>query len=87
MNELSRLTCQELVELVTDYLEGTLPEAARRSFEAHLSDCHNCDGFFHQMRFSIRLTGTLSGEMIPPAIEQELLELFRRWKHEHDNNP
>jgi len=44
MNELSRLTCQELVELVTDYLEGTLPEAARRSFEAHLSDCHNCDG-------------------------------------------
>ena len=36
---------------------------------------------------SIRLTGTLSGEMIPPAIEQELLELFRRWKHEHDNNP
>jgi anti-sigma factor RsiW len=53
------LACQEVVELVTDYLEGALPRSQRRRFEAHLAGCENCAEYLEQMRATIRLTGRL----------------------------
>jgi predicted anti-sigma-YlaC factor YlaD len=74
-----RLTCQEVVELVTDYLEGALSRRDRHRFEAHLSECDNCTEFLRQMRSTIALTGTLTVDDVSPAQLSELTALFRRW--------
>lgn len=74
-----RLTCQEMVELVTDYLEGSLSWLDRRRFEAHLSGCDHCTEFLQQMRTTIALTGSLADEGVSPIRQSELLTLFRRW--------
>ena len=74
-----RFTCQEMVELVTDYLEGSLSWRDRRRFEAHLSGCDHCTEFLQQMRTTIALTGSLADEDVSPIRQSELLILFRRW--------
>ncbi len=75
-----QLTCQELVELVTDYVEGALPPAARARFEAHLRQCPGCANYLAQMRQTIQLTGTLRAEALDPKGRDELLGLFRHWR-------
>jgi anti-sigma factor RsiW len=74
------LVCQEVVELVTDYLEGALPRRERRRFEAHLADCPHCIEYLAQMRTTIRLTGRLDPGDLSPAMRQDLGELYRRWQ-------
>ena len=74
------LTCQELVELVTDYLEGALPPAERERFDAHLVLCAGCRTYLEQMRQTIAATGRLSEESMEPGAREQLLELFRSWK-------
>jgi anti-sigma factor RsiW len=74
-----RFTCQEMVELVTDYLEGSLSWRDRRRFEAHLSGCDHCSEFLQQMRATIALTGSLAGDDLSGVRESELLAVFRRW--------
>ncbi len=81
MAELAELTCQELVELVTDYLEGTLPPPERARFETHLLDCDDCPVYLDQMRLTIRLAGTLAEEHVSPDARDEMLRLFRDWNH------
>lgn len=76
----NELTCQELVELVTDYLEGAMAEAERLRFEQHLDVCEGCRNHVDQMRTTIQLVGHLSEETIDPAARDELLGLFRNWK-------
>jgi anti-sigma factor RsiW len=76
----NELTCQELVELVTDYLEGTLPAADRARFEAHLARCDGCDTYVEQMRQTIRLTRRLSEDSLAPEAREDLLRTFRDWK-------
>ena len=76
------LTCPELVELVTSYFEGTLPPDERVRFEAHLAVCRGCVNYVEQMHQTIRLTGTLTAESIPPAAQNRLLETFRDWKRD-----
>ncbi|HVU10439.1 MAG TPA: zf-HC2 domain-containing protein [Phototrophicaceae bacterium] len=76
------LPCKELVELVTDYLEGTLSPADHKRFEAHLHHCGGCRNYIAQMRTTIQLTGTLSEDDLSPEAEQALLDLFRDWKRE-----
>lgn len=73
------LTCHELVELVTDYLEEVLPPADRRRVEEHLSICDGCTAYLEQMRETIRLTGMLTEEQIPEEQKRRLLEAFRAW--------
>jgi anti-sigma factor RsiW len=73
------LTCHEVVELVTDYLEGALSEDARRRVEEHLSICDGCTRYLEQMRETIRLTGMLTEEQIPQEQKADLLEAFRSW--------
>jgi anti-sigma factor RsiW len=78
--EPEELSCRELVELVTDYLEGALPPEERRRFEAHLDGCDGCQDYLEQMRQTIRATGMLSEEAIAPEARAALLALFRAWK-------
>ena len=54
------MTCIELVELVTEYLEGSMPAEQRARFEEHVSGCDGCTTYLEQFRTTIRLTGMLS---------------------------
>ncbi len=76
----SALTCQELVEIVTAYVEGDLPAPERARFDAHLAGCSGCRNYVQQMITTIRLTGTLAGEALTPETQAALLEVFRDWK-------
>ena len=80
MTTSSELTCQELVELVTDYLEGALPAAERARFEEHLAGCSGCRTYLEQMRQTIRMAHKLSEDSFSPEAKEELLRLFRNWK-------
>ena len=74
------LGCQEVVELLTDYLEGALPAADRSRLEQHLAGCEGCSNYLEQLRTTIRLTGTLAEELIPPEAMRSLLAVFRAWR-------
>ena len=73
------LACQELVEIVSDYLEGALPEADRERFDAHLEICEGCRRYLDQMRTTIRVVGTLTEDDLDPRARDQLLQLFREW--------
>ena len=73
------LACQELVEIVSDYLEGALPEADRERFEAHLEICEGCRRYLDQMRTTIRVVGTLTEDDLDPGARDQLVQLFREW--------
>jgi anti-sigma factor RsiW len=74
------LACQELVELITDYLEGALPDDDQIRFEQHIAGCPHCTAYLEQMRDTIRALGHLSEADIPDTAMDELLETFRAWK-------
>jgi anti-sigma factor RsiW len=74
------LTCRELVELVTDWLEGKLPPHERARFEAHLVACEACRAHLQQMRHLLDATGRLAEEDVPPAARDALLHAFRAWR-------
>jgi anti-sigma factor RsiW len=74
------LSCQELVELVTDYFEGALSPPDRSRFEAHIGGCDGCDSHLEQMRITIQLLGLLPPDSLDPRAESALLQAFKRWK-------
>ena len=74
------LSCQELVELVTDYVEDALPATERERFESHIAGCEHCTAYLEQMRVTISLTGRLRAEEVPAASLEPLLEAFRGWR-------
>jgi anti-sigma factor RsiW len=76
------VTCRELVELITDYLEDALPRPVRKGVEAHLETCSGCRTVLAQMRETIRLTGALADDQIPEEHRESLLTAFRDWKTE-----
>jgi anti-sigma factor RsiW len=87
MSILSRkedLVCQQVVELVTDYLEGTLSRSQRRRFEAHLAGCEHCTEYLAQMRATIALTGRLRAEDLSSEMREEFSSIYRRWRSEAD---
>ena len=73
------MTCRELVELVTDYLEGQLTARDRARFMRHLSACDGCTSYREQFRQTIKLTGALREEQLDPTARRELLAAFRDW--------
>jgi anti-sigma factor RsiW len=75
-----QLSCQELVELVTAYLDGALPPTERARFDAHIAGCDGCRAYIEQIRVTIALAGTIKPEELDPAAEETLLEAFRDWK-------
>ena len=84
MAQAEDLTCAELVELVTDYLEDALPAEERARFEEHLTICEGCFNYVDQMRTTIVLTGRLRVDDLSPEVAAELVGAFRDW---HENSP
>jgi anti-sigma factor RsiW len=77
----TELSCQEIVELVTDYVEDAMPVEERRRFEHHLTYCPGCVTYVEQIRETIRLTGeTPREETLPPSLREGLLAQFRTWQ-------
>jgi anti-sigma factor RsiW len=74
------LTCRELVELVSDYLEDALPAAERSRFEAHIAGCEHCATYVLQMRETLALLGELPDDSISPQAQDDLRLAFRGWK-------
>ena len=73
------LSCQELVELVTAYLEDGLSPEDRARFDAHIEVCPGCRAYLAQIRRTIELSGALTPERLDPEAEAALLEAFRDW--------
>jgi predicted anti-sigma-YlaC factor YlaD len=82
MNDLptTELACREMVELMSDYLEGALADHDRALFEQHLVLCDGCTAYLDQMRRTIALVGRLRQDAVDPPIRDRLLETFRAWK-------
>lgn len=80
MTESGALTCRELVELATDYLEGTLPDPERARLEEHLEGCDGCRNYLEQMRRTIWVTGSLTEDEVPPEGRDQLLRVFQAWR-------
>jgi len=74
------LTCRELVELVTDYLEGALAPVEAQRFEAHIDHCDGCRAYLDQLRWTIALTGKITEDSLSEPARKELLEVFRGWR-------
>jgi anti-sigma factor RsiW len=81
------LSCQELVELVTEYLEGTLTPSVRTRFEMHLCYCEWCRTYLRQMRATASLARRLSEEELPPEGKEALMRAFRGWKRSGGEKP
>jgi anti-sigma factor RsiW len=79
MTDHDHVSCQEVVELVTDYVEGTLPPEEATLFEQHINFCEGCDWYLHQMRTTIETVGRITEEDVPPAARERLLTAFREW--------
>jgi len=78
LDSVEDLSCQELVELVTDYFEGTLVPSEHARFQAHLDDCAGCTRYVDQMRTTIAVTGATDGLGERPEVAG-LLDAFRDW--------
>lgn len=74
------MTCKQLVELVTDYLEGALPPDERARLEAHLAECVGCEIYVRQMRATIAALGALNEQDISPQAQAKLARVFRQWR-------
>jgi anti-sigma factor RsiW len=74
------LTCREIVQMITEYLEDTMPPDTRLRFERHVAICPACRGFLAQMRETLRLSGEITEESLSPEMRDELLAAFRDWK-------
>ncbi len=76
------LTCEQLVELVTEYLEGGLADAERERFEEHVIVCGGCANYVDQIRTTIELAGRVEVDDLTDEAKAELLAAFRDWKSE-----
>ena len=76
------LSCKQLTELVTDYLEGKMSLGDRLRFQMHLGMCKHCRAYLRQMKLTIETLGHLPAEQIPDDVRDEFLQRFKRWKHE-----
>jgi anti-sigma factor RsiW len=74
------ITCNEVVELVTDYLERALPAEEMSLFEQHLNFCDGCIAYVEQMRATVETVGKVSEEDVPPEAKDKLMAAFREWK-------
>jgi predicted anti-sigma-YlaC factor YlaD len=74
------LTCQEVVELITDYLENALLPEKQRQVEKHIAECPGCENYLGQVRYTIRLLRQLAQQTPFPTQKEELLRIFRNWQ-------
>ncbi len=78
--DVEQLSCRELVELVTDFMEGALTAEERARFDEHIGRCDGCGVYLEQMRQTILVLGRLPEDALAPEAERELLEAFRGWR-------
>ena len=74
------LRCRELIALLTDLLEGTLPPAEARRAERHLADCPHCEAYLESLRLTLRALGRLTEADLSPTVHDELMARFRHWR-------
>jgi len=74
------MSCQEMTELITEYLEGRMPLLQRIRFQLHVGLCCGCRNYLNQMRLTIKTLGQLPVDPLPPEIRDEMLHRFRNWK-------
>ena len=74
------LVCREAVELVTDYLEGSMARRDAKRFEAHLANCDGCDEYIRQIRATIEILGNVQPEDLAPETRQGLMDLYRDFR-------
>jgi anti-sigma factor RsiW len=74
------VTCRQVVELMTDYLEGALSSADRTRFEEHIAGCDGCRAYLAQLATTRRVLSKLADEPIPPDLQAELVKTFKNWK-------
>jgi anti-sigma factor RsiW len=74
------MTCREVVELMTDYLEGALSASDQARFEEHIGGCAGCTAYLEQLRVSVRVLGALAAVPVPEAQRRELVAAFRDWR-------
>jgi anti-sigma factor RsiW len=78
---MSEFSCQEMTEVVTNYLDDALPADDQQRFERHLTYCAGCSTYVEQMRETIRQTGMIPREeSLPPALRKGILAQFRTWR-------
>ncbi len=75
-----KITCKEVTEAVTEYLEGSLTLKDRVRFQMHLGMCVGCRNYLKQMKYTIQTLGKLPSEPIPPEVKDELVRRFRNWE-------
>lgn len=80
MTAAHQLICQEFVEVITDYLEGSMDAPLRTSFEEHLAGCPHCTAYLEQMRAMIRVAGTIEATSLTPEFQAGLVAAFRDWR-------
>jgi len=73
------LTCKQLTEIVTDYLEGRMPFMQRVAFHMHLGMCKHCRAYLRSMRMAVKTLGKLPEVSPPPEVREELLRRFDGW--------
>ena len=78
----SALVCQQAVELMSDYLDGSLSRRARRRLEGHLAACDACTAYLEQLRVTIAVSGVVSAGDLDPEVLETLSELFERFRDE-----
>lgn len=74
------LVCRQAVELMSDYLDGVLPQADARRLEAHLADCPHCSEYLAQLQATVDALGQVGPEDVDPEALDELVALYRRWR-------
>jgi anti-sigma factor ChrR (cupin superfamily) len=74
------VSCQQVVDLVTEYLEGGLETGDRVAFERHVAICPPCRGYLSQIRAVTRVAGTLREDDLPLSVRENLLDSFAEWK-------
>jgi anti-sigma factor RsiW len=84
VSETTSFTCQQIVDLVTDYVEGALPASDRLAFEQHISICPPCRAYFTQMRTVVRVAGSLREDDLPQPVRESLVKVFRDWKRDSE---
>ena len=80
MTGFDAMNCNELVELVTAYLDGSLEPETRARFDMHLLDCDGCENYLQQFRETARAVGTIRDEELDPAFRKRLLDAFKDFR-------
>jgi anti-sigma factor RsiW len=76
------ITCREILDLLTDYLESALPAPMYALVDSHLAECDHCANLLDQLRATIHALGSLAGEHVAPDVRERLLVAFRSWRHD-----